>query len=174
MDCGLPENTTYSEKTTTLNYISDAKFIETGESKTILPQYRTNLQRQLTYVRSFPDGVRNCYEIAAKRGTRYLVRALFFYGNYDGQDAKPEFDVHIGVNFWDTVKFNPLGAVKEIVFTPPKAYVPVCLVNTGAGTPFISALELRPLKNTTYEIPSGALSLYVRLDLGSVTNSTYR
>ncbi|PNX90409.1 leucine-rich repeat receptor-like protein kinase at2g19210-like protein, partial [Trifolium pratense] len=30
LDCGLPENSTYSEKLTGINYISDAKFIDTG------------------------------------------------------------------------------------------------------------------------------------------------
>jgi len=32
----------------------------------------------------------------------------------------------------------------------PDDFVQVCLVNTGSGTPFISGLELRPLKSSIY------------------------
>ena len=175
LDCGLPEDTSYTEKTTSIDYISDAPFISTGESKTILPEYRATFQRQMTYLRSFPDGIRNCYRITVKKGTKYLLRATFFHGNYDGRNNTPQFDLHIGPNFWGTIKFNPLGNVMEVIHTPSKDYIPVCFVNTGSGTPFINSLELRPLKNTTYEIDPGlALSLLVRVDLGSTTNATYR
>ncbi|PON34728.1 Mitogen-activated protein kinase kinase kinase [Parasponia andersonii] len=174
LDCGLPENTSYTEKTTTIDYISDAPFISTGVSKTILPEYRANFQRQVTYLRSFPEGIRNCYRITVKRGTRYLMRATFFYGNYDGRNNTPQFDLHIGPNVWGTATFNPLGTIMEIIHTPSEDYVPLCLVNTRSGTPFVNALELRPLKNTTYQIDSMALSLVVRVDTGSTTNTTYR
>ncbi|XP_024022493.1 LRR receptor-like serine/threonine-protein kinase IOS1 [Morus notabilis] len=177
LDCGRPDNSSYSEKSTTINYISDAAFIDTGVSKTILPKYRANLQQQITYLRSFPEGIRNCYKISVEKGTKYLIRTTFFYGDYDGQNKTPRFDLHIGANFWDAVKFDSVssGVVKEIIHTPPRNYVHVCLVNTGFGTPFIQALELRPLKNTTYMIgDSHALSLFARFDPGSTTNSSYR
>lgn len=99
------------------------------------------------------------------------------YGNYDGQNKTPKFDLHIGGNLWDTVKIDSVSqaVIKEVIYTPPRDYVNVCLVNTGSGTPFIQALELRPLKNTTYMIhDSGALSSVARLDLGSLTNNSYR
>jgi len=34
-----------------------------------------------------------------------------------------------------------------------------CLVNTGLKPPFISGIELRPLKNTSYVTESGSLAL---------------
>ncbi|KAJ1420256.1 Serine-threonine/tyrosine-protein kinase, catalytic domain [Sesbania bispinosa] len=80
IDCGLPENSSYTEQTTGINYISDAKFIDTGVSQSISP----TRQQQLAYVRSFPSGVRNCYRINVASGTKYLIRATFYYGNYDG------------------------------------------------------------------------------------------
>lgn len=166
----MPENSNYTETTTDINYISDAPFISSGKVNTILPQYKVNLQYWATTVRSFPDGTRNCYRINTERGTKYLMRVLFLYGNYDGKNSTPEFDLHLGPNFWDTVKIVDSSSVvvKEIIHFPLQNYVRLCLINTGSGTPFISALELRPLKNTTYEVESQtSLALAVRVDVGS-------
>ena len=177
MDCGLPENSSYAEPTTSINYVSDAAFISTGESKSVSAVYEANLQVQARTVRSFPDGIRNCYKVNTRKGTKYLIRASFLYGNYDAKNAPPRFDLHLGANFWDSVRmYDSLSSViKEIVHFPAQNHVRVCLVNTGNGTPFLSALELRPLKNTTYEVQSGmSLAVFVRLDLGSATNLTYR
>lgn len=177
LDCGrLPKNSSYSEPSTGIKYISDEPFIENGVSKSILQEYKSTLQEQVAYVRSFPQGIRNCYRMNVTAGIRYLVRATFLYGNYDGLNQLPEFDLHLGVNFWDTVKFDSviISAIKEIVHIPLKDNVQVCVVNTGNGTPFISALELRPLKNTTYVTPSGSLSLFLRADVGSTINGSYR
>ncbi|GMN67980.1 hypothetical protein TIFTF001_037039 [Ficus carica] len=178
LDCGLPENSGgFTEATTQLDYISDATFINSGESNSISAEYKVNLQRWATTVRSFPDGTRNCYTITTKKGTKYLIRALFLYGNYDGKNSTREFDLHLGPNFWDTVKIvdSPSLVVKEIVHLPLQNYVRLCLVKTGSGTPFISALELRPLKNTTYIAPSGtSLGLALRMDVGSNLTSVIR
>lgn len=171
LDCGLPENSGgFTEESTQLDYISDAPYINGGESNGISAQYNVNLQRWATTVRSFPDGTRNCYTITTKKGTKYLIRAVFMYGNYDGKNSTPTFELHLGPNFWDTVQIidSPSSVVKEIIHFPLQNYVRVCLVNTGSGTPFISALELRPLKNTTYIAPSGiSLGLIARMDVGS-------
>lgn len=176
LDCGSPKNTNYSEPTTTINYISDAAFIDTGTSRSILPEYNPNLLRQVEYVRSFPQGIRNCYRINITSGNKYLIRATFLYGNYDGQNKKPKFDLHFGASFWDTVSFSTViwSTIKEIIHIPSREYVQICLMNTGSGTPFVSALELRLLKNTTYVTPSGSLALFLRADIGSTTNQIYR
>ena len=128
----------------------------------------------MAYVRAFPEGTRNCYEIGVAKGERYLIRATFIYGNYDGLKKLPEFDLYYGVTLWDAVKFNGMDAstVKEIVHIPAQDIVHVCLVNTGYGTPFISALELRHLKNTSYVTPPGSLSLVFRADVGAAINES--
>ncbi|KAK9923517.1 hypothetical protein M0R45_031933 [Rubus argutus] len=94
LDCGLPTNSSYSEPTTTINYISDAPFIDTGVSESIDAQYKATNQLQIAHVRSFPRGKRNCYRVNITSGTEYLVRATFFYGNYDGLNKLPKFDLH--------------------------------------------------------------------------------
>ena len=71
LDCGLPVNSSYTEPITGINYISDATFIDTGVSMSISPVYKTiSLEQEYYYVRSFPQGTRNCYTISLTSGTR--------------------------------------------------------------------------------------------------------
>ncbi|KAE9621397.1 putative transferase [Lupinus albus] len=145
-------------------------------SVSLLPSKRSILQQQLWHVRSFPKGVRNCYRINVISGTKYLIRTNFNYGNYDGLNEVLIFDLHIGANPWDTVKFHnaSLSSVIEIIHSPPLDFIHICLVNIGQGTPFISSIELRALKNSTYDTELGFLALLRRYDLGSTSGSTYR
>ncbi|KAI5336916.1 hypothetical protein L3X38_016185 [Prunus dulcis] len=167
IDCGLQTDSGYSEKTTGINYISDATFIDTGESKFTLPSQRDDYQQPYWSVRSFPEGARNCYKINVTRGNKYLIRASFVYGNYDGQDKIPEFELHLGPNLWDTVSLETsVSTNKELIYVPLRNYIHVCLVNTGSGVPFISALELRPLPNASYQTKTGSLALVSRYDTG--------
>ena len=75
-----------------------------------------------------------------------------------------------------TLKFsNSYDVVrKEIIHVPRTDHIYVCLVNTGFGSPFISALELRQLNNSIYTTQSGSLILFRRLDIGSKTSQTVR
>lgn len=127
-------------------------------------------------VRSFPEGVRNCYEIGVNVSAKYLIRAAFMYGNYDARNELPGFDLHLGPNKWESVKLESSeGTVsKEIIYSVLTDTLQVCLVNTGNGTPFISVLELRQLPNSSYATKSESLQLFQRLDFGSSTNLTVR
>lgn len=177
LDCGIPANKTYIEPHTGINYDSDAAFIDTGETHNISSFYiSTTLKHQLRNLRSFPHGTRNCYKVRVKSGTKYLIRASFLYGDYDGQMRLPSFDLHFGPNFWTSVNFDAVNTTEhlEIIHVVSSSSVQVCLVDTGAGTPFISALELRPLPNSIYETRSGSLATFLRLDVGSATNLSYR
>ncbi|KAK9266037.1 hypothetical protein L1049_017792 [Liquidambar formosana] len=172
IDCGIPEDFHYADVKTELHYASDAGFIDTGLNKNISLQYQSEtLQRSLMNVRSFPQGKRNCYTIKPAEGkdTVYLIRASFMYGNYDDRDQLPEFELYVGVNSWDSVKFDNASHIvmKEIIHVPLMDSVYVCLLNTGSGTPFISALELRHFHDSSYRTQSRSLLLYKRLDVGS-------
>ncbi|PQQ17168.1 putative LRR receptor-like serine/threonine-protein kinase [Prunus yedoensis var. nudiflora] len=172
IDCGLQTDSGYSEKSTGINYISDATFIDTGESKSLLPNMN-NYQQPCGSVRSFPEGARNCYKINVTRSNKYLIRASFLYGNYDGQDKIPEFELHLGPNLWDTVRLRTsVPTDKELIYVPLRNYIHVCLVNTGSGVPFISALELRPLPNASYQTKTGSLALVSRCDTGQRSKRT--
>ena len=128
-------------------------------------------------MRSFPNGTRNCYTVRPLiEGQLYLVRAGFFYGNYDGKGSPPRFDIYLGVNLWQTVKtlFDDT-VLPEILVVSPAEALQVCLVNTGAGTPFISVLEVRPVQNSLYTLVNSSHSLVLsatRVDYGG--NQTSR
>ncbi|KAK1267514.1 putative LRR receptor-like serine/threonine-protein kinase [Acorus gramineus] len=83
------------------------------------------------------------------------------YGNYDGMNVNPEFDLYLGKNHWTIV--NVLNASRtstyEIIHVSRTSNVSVCLVNTGHGVPFISGLELRPLGGNIYTAATEDMSL---------------
>ncbi|KAJ4768531.1 Leucine-rich repeat protein kinase family protein [Rhynchospora pubera] len=180
IDCGLPANSSYKDASSTLTYISDAQFIDTGTNHNISVEYVTpTLSPHYLNVRSFDTGVRNCYTIKSLvSGLKYLVRATFLYGNYDGLNKGVIFDLHIGVNYWKTVNISDPGktTIAEVMFVAPVDYIQVCLVNTGSGTPFISSLDLRPMKSSLYPSAnsSQSLALVRRLNAGPTDSTILR
>ncbi|KAF3328439.1 putative LRR receptor-like serine/threonine-protein kinase [Carex littledalei] len=173
IDCGITSNTSYVDSFTGLTYVSDDQYIDTGLNDNISSHYAVKKEyRNLETLRRFPNGTKNCYILTpVTKGSKYLVRATFYYGNYDGLENSPSFDLYFGVNFWFTVSLSrpDYFYAPEIIAMAPANYIQVCLVNTGLGTPFISALELRPLSSTLYELAKAtqSLNLFDRRDLGS-------
>ncbi|OAO96215.1 hypothetical protein AXX17_AT5G59050 [Arabidopsis thaliana] len=94
LDCGLPANelSPYDEPTTGLRFLSDEKFIQSGKAGRIKPNSEGYLKPYET-LRYFPDGIRNCYNLNVEKGITHLIRAYFIYGNYDGLDINPKFDL---------------------------------------------------------------------------------
>lgn len=178
IDCGRLNSANYSEENTGIIYVSDTTFIDSGESKSISSEYRAINYEQHRYLRSFPQGTRNCYRINnIQNGTKYLIRSTFVYGNYDGLNKTPIFDLYLGANFWDTIKLDTIGYYslgKEIVHVPLQNYLHVCVLNTGFGTPFISTIELRPLNLSYYKTETGSLALLYRWDTGPRSATVYR
>ncbi|XP_047153304.1 LRR receptor-like serine/threonine-protein kinase IOS1 [Vigna umbellata] len=178
IDCGAEAGVNYTDSVYGINYVSDADFINTGVSQTIAyEEMSKESSRQLWRLRSFPEGERNCYKISVTRASKYLIRTTFLYGNYDGRNMLPQFDLLLGPNHWDTVTINDESGQyhKEIIHVPSMDYVQICLVDTGNGTPFITAIEFRTLNNDTYVTQFGSLQLYnyLRCDLGSNTIHRY-
>ncbi|KAL8256710.1 hypothetical protein R6Q59_028751 [Mikania micrantha] len=172
IDCGIVKGSNYTDKITSINYVSDAGFIDSGEIHSILPVYESP-DPQLTTLTSFPGNNRSCYTLRPSKGKgyKYLIRARFMYGNYDFLNRLPEFDVYLGPDYWDTLKLNssttPVNM--EIIHVSTSDYIHVCLLNTGRGTPFISAIELRLLGNNMYtQTDFGSLYVYRYADFGAV------
>ncbi|WZZ64349.1 hypothetical protein YC2023_075719 [Brassica napus] len=166
LDCGLvPENTTYVENTIIITYKSDADYIDSGSVGKIKDAYTTQFQRQLWSLRSFPDGKRNCYNVNVTANSKYLIRGSFVYGNYDGLNQLPSFDLHIGPNKWSSVTIEGVAnfSMTEIIHVVTQERLQVCLVKTGPTTPFISSLELRPLPNQSYVTETGSLTRFARV-----------
>lgn len=166
LDCGLPESAAgYVDGVTKLRFTSDAGFIDAGTNHNMSSEYITpSMGRSWHNVRSFGGGTgaRSCYTLRSLvAGLKYLIRAKFLYGNYDGLDRAPVFHLHVGVNYWTTVNISNANTpvIYEIIAAVPGESVHVCLVNTGSGTPFISSLDLRPLKNGLYPMANATQGL---------------
>ena len=171
IDCGGDED--YTDKETGIPYKSDKELIDTGIVNTICPDLSGNLPQYLKNLRSFPYGKRNCYTLRPEQGknNNYLIRATFLYGNYDGENRQPVFDLHLGVNAWKTVNLTNTDAFRyyyyyDILHVPLTNYIDVCLINTGHGVPFISSLELRLLDNSIYPTQGWALTKIRGYDVG--------
>ncbi|BAD68242.1 putative light repressible receptor protein kinase [Oryza sativa Japonica Group] len=171
IDCGLTNRSTYNDTDTTLTYVSDREFVEGGNGKSydIMAQYiadATNEQEKT--LRSFPDGQRNCYTLPTNSSKKYLIRATFTYGNYDGLNSSEKgslflFGLHIGVNFWATVNLTNWGSsdtmYKEVITVAPDKFISVCLINLGSGTPFVSTLDLRELDGAMFPFLNLSVSI---------------
>ncbi|XP_042465203.1 probable LRR receptor-like serine/threonine-protein kinase At1g05700 isoform X3 [Zingiber officinale] len=175
IDCGLEPGSSYVDHRTNISYVSDVGFIDTGVNRNISVAYMADVRvRRYLTLRAFPNGTRNCYTIRSStvaRGSKYLLRAWFFYGNYDGLSGQPQsFHLHLGVNYWDRVNVTTAESSyrTEIIAVATAGYLSVCLVNTGTGTPFISGIDLRPLRDILYPAANErrSLVLFSRWNLG--------
>ncbi|GJM90217.1 hypothetical protein PR202_ga06475 [Eleusine coracana subsp. coracana] len=182
IDCGIPENSSYQDLRSSMIYVSDYGFISSGANRNISPEYiKPSLAQRNYNVRFFPDGTRNCYTLRSLvAGNKYFVRADFYYGNYDGLNKLPVFDLYLGTSYWHEVMFNDASAVNwmDIIVVAPADYLQVCLVNKGMGTPFISGLDLRPLKSNLYPEANVSQSLVLinsnRFNMGPTDNLIVR
>ncbi|GLJ45701.1 hypothetical protein SUGI_0961860 [Cryptomeria japonica] len=160
-----------------ISWTCDNLYIESGESNT--PSNSASaLDYQLQHLRSFPQGKRNCYVLPANQGTKYLIRASFLYGNYDGLQSEPKFELLIDANLWTTVMINDARdiVVKEAIMMARTTSIGVCLGRSGTDTPFISSLELRPIKPSMYAMVSLSFSMFgvLREDWGGQEGSSIR
>nr|CAB3466215.1 unnamed protein product [Digitaria exilis] len=160
IDCGIAANSSYSEQSSRgLLYVSDAGYVDAGDGLNafVRPPYDDpDMAERYRTVRFFPGGgggERSCYTLGpVSPGGKYLVRTAYCYGNYDGLNELPVFDLHLGVNLWATINVTAAADkyIHEAVTVAPADFLQVCLVNRGLGTPFISGLDLRPLRSTMY------------------------
>lgn len=176
IDCGLEAN--YSGYTDTIHgifYVSDGSYVDAGENHGVAADKESGRIRPDLTVRSFPSGVRNCYALPTNAGNKYLVRVVAFYGNYDGKNSSSslQFDLHLGSNYWDTVQAGSTKQVYEALFVAWASWAPVCLINTGQGTPFVSSVELRMLGSELYPhvMTNQSMRLHFRDILGPTTVS---
>ena len=109
------------------------------------------------------------FETWTRQNNNYLINFFFYYGNYDNKNKVPKFDVYVGVNYMFTVVLDRvyITFLANIIHVPTSDIIYVCLINTGFGIPFISALELRPLDKSLYPFGFGALLGGWRFDLGT-------
>ncbi|KAL1201979.1 putative LRR receptor-like serine/threonine-protein kinase [Cardamine amara subsp. amara] len=160
LDCGLPSNESpYNDTKNNLTFISDANFIQGGKTGNIQKDLVIKFRKPYTVLRYFPDGSRNCYSLNVTQDTNYLIRAGFLYGNYDGLNNSPRFDLYLGPNIWENIDMGKSGdaVFEEIIHITRSNILEICLVKTGTSTPMISTIELRPLRYDLYPSQTGSL-----------------
>ena len=165
------------DEDTGISYKSDTGFVDTGTNNVISPEHyfsNTVYGRQLINVRSFPQGTKNCYTLKPEQGknSNYFIRAFFYYGSYDDKSDVPKFDIYVGVNYWTTVE-DTTRLIFSMIYVPTSDIIYFCLINTGSGIPFISALELRPWNKSLYPIDEGALYNGRRYNLGTSSDDNF-
>lgn len=155
IDCGIADGRTYhAEKAGGLVYVSDAGFTDAGLKAMVRPPYddkdKPGMAERYRTVRYFPDddgaaaGSRSCYTLRpVTPGGKYLIRAQFYYGNYDGRrfDRLPAFDIHLGVNRWAAVNVTAVDGVyiHEAVAVSPADFLQVSIAaSMSVCVPLIS------------------------------------
>ncbi|KAJ9128913.1 hypothetical protein P3X46_034345 [Hevea brasiliensis] len=161
IDCGASNQTPIMNPDGLIvsSWLTDKNFADSGENQLLLYSQNFSTMNSLRY---FPDGQKNCYFLPldlSHLDTRFLIRAGFYYGNYDGLSKPPSFNLEIDGNFWTTVITNSTRAQ-------------VCLVRIGDGIPFISSLEATAIFQNAYRLMENetALLLHSRINYGA--NST--
>ncbi|XP_034704256.1 uncharacterized protein At1g24485-like [Vitis riparia] len=152
IDCGSerPSVDGYS-----MPWYTDYGFVTTGLNKQV-PQKQPI--EEMNTLRFFPNGTEsNCYSIFfISYVSVYIVRAGFYYGNYDGLSRPPTFDLTSNGKNWTTVNTTSSmdgGPIyhEAIYVSRDQSQNHVCLVQTREGeVPFISSLEFMPITTPQY------------------------
>nr|KJB32383.1 hypothetical protein B456_005G238300 [Gossypium raimondii] len=154
INCGSDVKQTVKE--TGLTYIPDDGFTFSG-NKTSLDA--KNLLPILSTLRYFPDKVarKYCYTFQAIKGSKYLVRTIYYYGGFDGGKEPPVFDQIVGGTKWSVVNTtedyaNGLSSYYEIILVAHIKTLSVCIArnNQTVSSPFISAIEVISLDDSMY------------------------
>ncbi|MQM12310.1 hypothetical protein Taro_045224 [Colocasia esculenta] len=174
IDCGIADDAGYTDPNTQIAYVPDTKYIDGGVRKNIRSSLG-NLYAQYQSLRSFPEGTRNCYRLSPVRPDgKYLVRAGFYHGNYDGKNSSPVFDLHIGVNLWKTSQTlvraqgrRNYGATSQLsqLRYPEDPYDRIWfpISNVSDMYPLNTTKKVKIKTMDEFEVPTPVLSTAIRL-----------
>ncbi|KAL0436840.1 UNVERIFIED_CONTAM: hypothetical protein Sradi_0391900 [Sesamum radiatum] len=171
IDCGSSDS--YKDDNLIV-WTGDDEYVQGGESRSV--QSSNSISRVMDTLRVFTTRKKNCYHIGSVRQGRVLVRATFYYGNYDGQSAPPTFDLQFDGNHWATVQTSSTQYVyHEVTYVMKKDSISVCVAQTNPGQfPFISALEVRGLESYMYTNVEDNYPLFLRKRVAFGSNATIR
>ncbi|KAK1571603.1 hypothetical protein Q3G72_019975 [Acer saccharum] len=145
INCGIEDSEDW-EYYEGWDWAPDTWYINTGIAKYIQPQPNINVPGYMNSLRYFPHGVKNCYKVFPDPTYKFLFRAGFYYGDYDGLSRPPTFDLLLDGGFWATVNSSESehGPIyKEILYSPKGESTSICLVKTHDNeVPFISSLVM--------------------------------
>ncbi|MCL7045635.1 hypothetical protein MKW94_027854, partial [Papaver nudicaule] len=160
IDCGSSSLQPYTDDKTSLVWVADDQYVRTGETRNVItkdlpPGWDSHVMSTL---REFSTRKKNCYSLdVAEDSTsveRVLVRASFYYGNYDNKSSPPTFHLQFNGNNWTQVETSMDQVVyHEVVYSlnNKNSTITICLGQTQVDNfPFISALEVRSWDSDIY------------------------
>ncbi|KAI3940675.1 hypothetical protein MKW98_029994 [Papaver atlanticum] len=168
-------------------WVGDGPYIQTGEiHKVNVPEVIPGFDSDaLNTLRAFPTRKKNCYSIDIDDKEedddttveRVLVRASFYYGNYDNKSSPPTFNLQFNGNNWGQLTTtNDSILYSEMVFSLNKSSnINICLSQTKPDNiPFISALEVRSLDSDAYSYVPSEYPLFFQFRDAYGVNKTTR
>uniref|UniRef100_U7DTC9 Malectin-like domain-containing protein n=1 Tax=Populus trichocarpa TaxID=3694 RepID=U7DTC9_POPTR len=145
IDCGASES--YTDENS-ITWRGDDDIFQNSFSEVV--QSSNTVSHVMSTLRVFTSRKKNCYFIRVDKGP-LLVRASFYYGNYDRELSPPSFDLLIDGNHWTKV-----------------------ITSLDQLFPFISALEVRSLDPKMYSYVDPKYALFVRSRFAYGARATVR
>ncbi|KAJ6737503.1 hypothetical protein OIU85_019555 [Salix viminalis] len=166
-DCGASDS--YTDENSIV-WIGDDDIFKNSQSAVV--QSSNTVSHVMSTLRVFTSLKKNCYSITVDKGSLVLVRASFFYGNYDKKSSPPSFDLLFDGNYWSTVMttLDNEPVIYEVMYFVKSDTTSICLAQIQPNQfPFISALEVRILDSKMYGPfdPNHALFLTSRVAYGA-------
>ncbi|KAK6926899.1 Malectin-like domain [Dillenia turbinata] len=172
LDCGSSD-LTYTDDNNIV-WTGDDSFIGNGESEVVANT--NNVSHVMSTLRVFTSRKKNCYSIPADQGNKVLVRASFYYGNYDKKSSPPTFDLLFDGNLWATVVTSIDQVIYyEVIYVVKGDAISVCVAQTMPNQyPFMSALEVRGIESDMYKYVDSNYALFSRRRVAYGANDTIR
>ncbi|KAM3303441.1 putative leucine-rich repeat receptor-like protein kinase [Capsicum chacoense] len=173
LDCGSSE--AYTDQENSIDWLGDEDYVSNGESYVV--QSNNSISLVMDTLRVFTNRKKNCYLIdQVEKGGKVLIRASFYYGNYDGKSNPPSFSLQFDGNHWAKVTtMSDKLVYYETIYVVKGDYVSVCLAQTVRDQfPFISALEVRGLDSTMYSHVDSNYALFMRSRVAFGSNQIIR
>ena len=189
IDCG--STAAYNDSVTGIQWVPDDGYITTGVNVgNVDPANQVPAFPELTTLRFFNGShSKDCYSLPVTQNSKYLLRASFYYGQYDNAATGPTFHMAIDATIVANISTasedldGPVAgqsSYEEFTIKARSHVTYLCLLRDSTKTnPFISAIALRPVVSYDYGWDDilGAnryLSHLARLNLGALTNEVIR
>lgn len=153
ISCGGETN--HTAENTNITWITDAHYINVGQPVDIGDA--SDYGSYLHTLRLFRKPLnKSCYQLPLVPNATCLLRLWFVIGNYSGFQILPRFS--FSIETIDILAEQPViftgndTKYYERIFASSGAVLYVCLIRTSeSDDPFVSAIELRPLRNDMYD-----------------------
>lgn len=172
IDCGSSGSYTDGNK---IEWTGDDALIKAGKSRSV-PAGNSLSDHVLDTLRAFTSGSRNCYFLKAEKGAKVLLRANFFYGDYDGKSSPPMFNMEIDGNEWITMQTtmdHQFYDYTEVIYITKGDSISVCFIRTHHDQyPFVSSLQIQSLPSNMYQHLDADHALFYRGRFAFGSNGT--